>query len=235
MADLALETELQRPRTRGTGWSEGLAGPLLTAAAGWLDGLAFIAVGGLFASVMTGNIVLVGLHLASFEAEGSLGHLLVALGSYCGGVSLCTVLLGRRSQVSSSSPRLILAFFVEVVLLLGYGLIWVLGDGSAISVHTSVGLASAAMGLQGEAVRTIPRGLSTTYMTGTLTSVISGLARMQFDHDSMRAVSRLMALCAGAAAGALVWAGSEFAAVITPSILVALGSAMLMAGERRRL
>ena len=63
----------------------------LAAIGGWLDGLTFVALGSVFVSAVTGDLVQVG--IASAEGDiGRLVTLLVALGCFLAGTSLAVLL-----------------------------------------------------------------------------------------------------------------------------------------------
>src|SRR5260370_16133991 len=122
------------------------------------------------------------------------------------------------------------ALLVEFVLLAGFTVGWELtGDapqGTAQFVLLAV--AAAAMGTQSAAALGFGARVSTTYLTGTLTSVVAAWvtpgrpARMQW-----REVSLLGALTAGAAAGGVVVAHepARLAAVPLTALVLGIGAA----------
>jgi len=175
----------------------------LTVASSSLDVTAFLRLGGLFASVMTSNLIFVG--LAVVKAERALGvHCAVALACYVAGV-------GAGSRVARPSGkdsmlgtvRLSLLLSGEAVLLVGYA-VWWIADGAHPSGWQQLVLLGAvtfAMGLQGAAARQLGApGAGTTYMTGTLTGAVAAVAGGR--RPDVGALVALAAVLCGAAAGA---------------------------------
>jgi uncharacterized membrane protein YoaK (UPF0700 family) len=175
----------------------------LTVASSSLDVTAFLRLGGLFASVMTSNLIFVG--LAVVKAERALGvHCAVALACYVAGV-------GAGSRVARPSGkdsmlgtvRLSLLLSGEAVLLVGYA-VWWIADGAHPSGWQQLVLLGAvtfAMGLQGAAARQLgAQGAGTTYMTGTLTGAVAAVAGGR--RPDVGALVALAAVLCGAAAGA---------------------------------
>ena len=80
-----------------------------------------------------------------------------------------------------------------------------------------LGVAALAMGLQSAAMRNVGTTLSTTYLTGTLTSTVAFLAtRKQPSQRNRLNVAVLVALAAGAAAGGAVLAALPGALPVLP-------------------
>ena len=150
---------------------------LLSVAAGCVDAVSYLDLGHVFTANMTGNTVLLGLSLGQADWQAALRSG-VALVGFIIGVGAGSVIAsgyGEREAVWPITVTVTLA--VELAVLAAFGLGLYLAGGAA---HTLILLAALAMGLQSTAVRRlgIP-GVATTYITGTLTSVIE------------RAISRL--------------------------------------------
>ena len=138
----------------------------LAAAAGAVDVLAFTRMGQAFASIVTGNLV--------------------------------------------------------VVLLVLTG-VWLATGGAPLGAAQYAALVAAAlaMGLQSAAFRLVPvPGVTTTYFTGTLTSLLVGLATS--GRLNVAALSALLALLAGAVLAGLLVAHAGAAAVLLPVALLAV-------------
>ncbi|MER7664212.1 MULTISPECIES: YoaK family protein [unclassified Streptomyces] len=192
---------------------------LLTLATGAVDAISFLALGGVFTSVMTANLALLGLSVGSWELPLA-GHSLLAIAGY-----VCGVLLGSRITVRRTGKRWTgarCALLVETVLLCGATLAWALWGGAP---HSGGRLAlltvmSAAMGVQGGAVRAAGApGLSTTYLTGALTGALTSLmttGRLRWDNAAL-----VVVLMAGAALGGLMLTQARPAAAGLPAALVA--------------
>jgi len=174
---------------------------LMTIGTGSVDATTFLSVGHVFSSVITGNLVLLGISAAGQEPRLALSAG-VALGAYAAGVAA-----GARPRTARRSPDGLWPLAVtvtlagELVVLCGFSAGWEL-------VHARrggwqvvlIGLLAAAMGLQSAAVRRLGT-VSTTYLTSTLTSLVAGLVGGEGRDGSLRSLVLVIAMAAGAAAG----------------------------------
>lgn len=174
----------------------------LTVAGSSLDVTAFLRLGGLFASVMTSNLIFVG--LAVVKAERALGvHCAVALVCYVAGVGAGSWFArpsGKDSMLGT--VRLSLLLSGEAVLLVGYAAWWIVDGAHPSGWQQSVllGAVTLAMGLQGAAARQLGApAAGTTYMTGTLTGAIAAVAGGR--RPDAGALVALAGVLCGAAAG----------------------------------
>lgn len=179
---------------------------LLTFTTGAVDVIAFVALDKVFASVMTGNLVLLGLAGATRDAGLAVAAGL-AFAGYAGGA-----LGGARTAdaISGERPgrRAVLAVLtLELLALLGFGALWLATGGRPGSGvrHVLLVVAAAAMGLQGSAVKAMGSSdLSTTYLTGTLTKLLFAVATRHGSRPQPWDALRLMALVVGATVSGLV-------------------------------
>jgi uncharacterized membrane protein YoaK (UPF0700 family) len=127
----------------------------LTVASGSLDVSAFLRLGGVFASIMTSNLIFVS--LAAVKADATLGrHCATALVSYVAGVGAGSALARPSGGESRLGTRHLSALLTAEAVLLGiYAAWWV-----AVGAHpagwqqmTLLGAVTFAMGLQGAATR----------------------------------------------------------------------------------
>lgn len=141
---------------------------LLALGSGSVNALSFTGLGGVFTSVMTGNLVLLG--IASVRLNGMVAlHALAAIAAYIAGV------FGVARWLAV--PRLALT---AVALLQGA----VLASWAALHGHVGVPLqlvlvavSALAMGVQSAAVNALPvGGPPTTYLTSTLTALTAEVA-----------------------------------------------------------
>lgn len=200
----------------------------LTANAGATDAIGFIALGGAFTSVMTGNLVLFGISIS--DGDGNLArHILTAVLSYIAGCTLGTRLAGVPVPHQPVWPRAVTrALIVEFVLFAVFaGGWWASHSHPAGVVQLALLSANAlALGIQSSSVKRFGvDGLSTTYMTGTLTTVVGNLTA----GHGIRAVSRslgiLTSLIGGAICAALL---VERASLLAPLIqLCAVGGTVI--------
>jgi uncharacterized membrane protein YoaK (UPF0700 family) len=177
---------------------------LLACASGATDAVGFLKLGGAFTSVMTGNLILLALSITRVNVP-----LIVRTGAAILGY-LVGCVVGVRANgeqdelllVPSNSVRRLLV--IEVIIFLAYAVAFALHGvrGDAGAQVAMLGGAAIALGIQGVAVQSFGvSGLSTTYLTGTLTSVAMNVARGRPVTSSMRSLIILLGLLLGAAAG----------------------------------
>jgi uncharacterized membrane protein YoaK (UPF0700 family) len=199
---------------------------------GATDASAFERLGHVFASVITGNLILLGVSAA--QGDGTLALFAgCALAGYAAGVVLAAP---RRDQPERVWPQgATHALVFDLGLLIAFTVGWELSAqaperGSQVLL---VVLASAAMGVQSTAVRRLGQ-MSTTYLTSTLVGVLEALRRGQWSGDHARSVGVLVAALAGAAvATALILHARRWVPVlqIVPLIVVVVSSRRLMRRE----
>jgi uncharacterized membrane protein YoaK (UPF0700 family) len=194
---------------------------VLSAAAGCLDVLCVTRLGGVFASVVTGNLVQLGRAITTVDGGLAAGTT-AAVGGYALGVAAGTVALRRAGTGWCRRTSLVLAG--EVVLLTCVAASWPavgvqLGSGTTTFL---LALAAAAMGIQSAVtISSGVSGASTTYLTGTLTAAVRSLAADPRRITPVAATAvRLAALLCGAAGGALVLRVAPLWAPALPAALV---------------
>ena len=146
-----------------------------TWAAGSVDAIVYM-VAHVFTANMTGNAVLLGISLGTNLSLATV-HSLVALIIFVGGVLVGAVLVGERVHgIPWKGVRI--AVLVETVILGLFAACFFLPfplTNEAV-VETVIVLSAFAMGLQSATVKRLNLpGIATTYITGTMTSLISGL------------------------------------------------------------
>lgn len=210
---------------------------LLTFTAGALDVTAFLALDHVFASVMTGNMVLLGLAGATADAHQAISAGLAFIGYAAG------ALTGARTAEAvgkgATSRRAVVAVLaLELVTLLAFGIVWlVVGGGAEAAVslrRVLLVLAAASMGLQSSAVKAMGAAdLSTTYLTGTLTRLLFALATRHGKRPDPWDGLRLLALIAGAALTGLVLHGAPRLMPVLPWGVFAVALAVAGLGPDR--
>src|SRR6202166_1123484 len=133
----------------------------LSALAGYVDGIGFLHLGGLFVSFMSGNSTRMGVSLAAGDWSGAAAALgLVAL-FVVGGAGGSLIVLGRGAN---RQPWVLLA---EAVLLAVAALCYGLGRSNAAvaAIVLAMGMENAVFQIDGGA------GLGLTYVTGALVKV----------------------------------------------------------------
>lgn len=176
---------------------------VLSFGAGATDAFAFLALGGIFTANMTGNLVLVGLVGRDDYLDTLVGAAIAIV------VFFVVLLVGfRRAHRSSRRPKRVTAELLAVAATMQVGSLvawWILdaptGD---IVVEVLVALSASAMALQTVVARTsaVGGGLSTTFVTGTMVSVVDDLARGNTEYLALR-LGAIAALVAGSFVGAI--------------------------------
>jgi len=190
----------------------------LTVATGAMDAISFLALGGVFVSVMTANLSLLGISAGAQDPQRALDAAVAVAGFIVGALLSARIARGERPV-----RRVRWALGVEVLALGGLWAGWVTAGGHP-GGGVRLGLLAVAalvMGGQSGLVRAVgPPGMSTTYLTGTLTGLLVDVAR----DGRVRWVSAalLAALVVGAALGALLVTHAAPAAPALPTGLVAL-------------
>ncbi len=149
----------------------------LTWAAGYVDAIGYLALGGVFTANMTGNTVLLGLHVSQEQGAAVLRSL-VALGGFGAGLLIGALIVERGRGAGPWPSAVNRALALEAVFLGIFAIGWHLtGAVRAVAeLQGLIALLAAAMGIQSAAVRRLDvPGIATTYMTGTLTSAVTGL------------------------------------------------------------
>ena len=197
---------------------------VLTLATGATDSIGLLRLGGVFTSVMTGNMILLGVSLG--KRDGSLAlHGGAAFVGYVAGTWVGARLARREGPPRSVWPRAVSgALVVELAVFAVFAVWWVVGGGhpSGRATYVLIAVNSMALGIQSSAVLQLGvSGLSTTYLTGTLTQVVASLTS---PHATVpkRSLVVLLALVAGAGLGAIVTVEVPLAAPAVPLGSVAL-------------
>ncbi len=197
--------------------------PLLAIASGSSDVIAFLLLGHVFASAMTGNTALLGIALS----DGNLVAVtqpFSALFGFAVGVGLATVIRNPESASPRQTPLARYLLVLEAACLALFAIIWELGPHSAgESTHyLMILLCSVAMGIQGVVAKeTDAPGVNAIVFTTTLVTIVSsavGILSNRIDDPAVRSatilqISAFAAYGAGAMlAGLLYWA--EFALLV---------------------
>jgi uncharacterized membrane protein YoaK (UPF0700 family) len=171
---------------------------VLALGSGAMDAFSFGALGAVFASVMTGNLVVLGVATVQARLDPALSAG-VAITAYIAGVFGAASWL-RHAGAEPWRDAFRAVPVVQAAVLAGW-----LGSGGRPGDAAQVvllALAALAMGVQSAGVNTLPiTGGATTYLTGTLTTLTSELATS--------GVPSIMRLRFGVLAAALAGAGLD--------------------------
>jgi uncharacterized membrane protein YoaK (UPF0700 family) len=178
----------------------------LSALAGYVDGIGFLQLGGLFVSFMSGNSTRMGVFLAAGQwrpALGALGLIALFVTGATGGSLIA------RGRGKNRQPWLLL---VEAVLLAAAAVCYALG-----LLTVAIGAIVVAMGLENAVFQVDGGGgLGLTYMTGALVKVGQFIAAALSGGPRFDWVPNLLlwgAMVAGAVVGALAYHWINLAAI----------------------
>jgi uncharacterized membrane protein YoaK (UPF0700 family) len=177
---------------------------VLTLTTGALDAVSYLRLGKVFSSVITGNLALLG--IASGQRDATLAmNAGLALAGYACGVLAGGILAGTPEEGQPVWPvQVTRALAVEFCMLAAFSGEWLAvgGHPAGPSRLALLMLAAAAMGMQSAAVRRLGQ-MSTTYLTSTLTGVLTALALRRWPDEWPRSTGILLMAVIGAALGAL--------------------------------
>jgi uncharacterized membrane protein YoaK (UPF0700 family) len=200
---------------------------VLTLTTGAMDAVTFLHLGKVFSSVVTGDLALLGVaagqHQGALAVNGGL-----ALAGYGCGVLIGAPFAGASSQGQPVWPaRVTITLAVELALLAVFSGGWLAAAGRPAGASRLALLATgaAAMGVQSTAVRRLGQ-MSTTYLTSTLTGVLTALAIRRWPSEWQRSTGVLIAIVVGAALGALAATWSP--PLVPAAILVPLAAVVVL-------
>lgn len=212
---------------------------LLAVTSGATDAIGFLALGGAFASVMTGNMVITGVGAAT--GDGSLIVLAVsAIVSFVVGCAVGARLAGLPQSGDPVWPAAVTrALAVQTALTVVLSIAWwVTGPERGETVRLILlGGHAVALGLQSSTVQRLGAGgLSTTYLTGTLTGLVVRLATGGGVRSVGRNAALLLGLIGGAALGAVLtakaWALAPLTQLVPLVLVLALGMVLTTSSKR---
>lgn len=202
----------------------------LTLVAGAVDAVSYLGLGRVFTANMTGNLVLLGLAVGQGQIPEALRSVVALLGFAAGAMLGGWVVgAGQGGEVWPSRVTLVLA--VELALLAVFQVAWVFAGANVPDgeLEVLIAISAAAMGVQSAAGRRLAvAGVSTTYVTGTLTTLMAELVAMaRRQPGAARWVGVLVALTVGAVVGAILM---ELARPIAPLLpVLVLGGVVVVA------
>jgi len=207
---------------------------LLATLSGATDAIGLLALGGSFTSVMTGNMVFLGVAVGTRHAA-ALGFTLAAIGGYVVGVLTGARVAGEPQQGDSIWPRQVTrGLLLELACFAVSAAVW-WAEGSEpprALFAALLAINAAALGIQSSVIiRFGVSGLSATYMTGTLTTMLARIAGRHPLSSVGRSGALLAGLICGAAAGGLVYAQARS---LVPALQLVLLLGAIAIGARAR-
>jgi uncharacterized membrane protein YoaK (UPF0700 family) len=142
-----------------------------------IDAIGYLALGHVFTANMTGNTVLLGLHLSQEQGAAAV-RALIALFGFGGGLLIGALVVERSPDAAPWPKAVTRALALEVAFLvvftIGFALTTVIRE--PWEGQVLIALSATAMGIQSAAARRLDvPGIATTYLTGTFTSAVTGL------------------------------------------------------------
>ena len=213
----------EEPRRERPGLGDvGLA--LMAVAAGSTDAMAFLKLGMVFTSAMTGNTVLMCIAIGQGRLAAALLSF-AAFASFVVGAMLAAALSGRRPARTGAS--LTPLFVLEIACLAGFVALWFASDRSKeAATYALVALSALAMGVQGVTARhiNVPQVNTIVFTTTILTVVVSvtnALLRSPgLPFDTKRQIGVLLIYALGAALAGLSIARDDGVYLWLPLIAV---------------
>jgi len=196
----------------------------LTFAAGSVDALSYLGLSRVFTANMTGNAVLLGLAIGQTE-ELQVAHSTAAIVGFVLGVIVGARLVGPNRERIVWSRRVTLAVGLECVVLFAFAIgWWLIGPSAAGAGLTGLIISSGlAMGIQSAVARRLAvPGVSTTFVTGTITALMAELTSATgATGDRRRMAAVIGAIVAGAVTGGVAQAYARPAAAFVPALVLA--------------
>jgi uncharacterized membrane protein YoaK (UPF0700 family) len=207
-----------------------IAAMVLAAASGATDAIGYLAMGHVFTSAMTGNLVLLGISIAHRDGQ-RVGRVALSLFCFMAGAALGARMVRSPKPDDPVWPSAITrALAVEALVFVVYATCWwTIGVNHSVYAKAALlGLGAIALGIQSASMQRFGPGLNTTFLSGSLTTLVSWVATGRRLRDIPHHLMVLVGLIFGAISGALL---VLHAPMFAPAIqLVALTAALGAAG-----
>jgi uncharacterized membrane protein YoaK (UPF0700 family) len=206
---------------------------MISATCGLVDAVCFLALGGVFAEMMTGNLLLMALSIGTGSALGQSARYIPAIMAFSLGALIGGLLLRRPSQKLQERR---IGFAIEwIIIVAATALTWVAEpDAYNLAGHVVVAMLALAMGLQNAMVRVhgVP-DLATNVMTVTFTGIIADSTPAGGTNPNWRRrVTSVGLFMASAALGGLLLQFATAWPLVLTSVVFGLAIIPLMFGER---
>jgi len=207
-----------------------IAAMVLAAASGATDAIGYLTMGHVFTSAMTGNLVLLGISIAHRDGQ-RVGRVALSLFCFMAGAALGARMVRSPKPDDPVWPSAITrALAVEALVFVVYATCWwTIGVNHSVYAKAALlGLGAIALGIQSASMQRFGPGLNTTFLSGSLTTLVSWVATGRRLRDIPHHLMVLVGLIFGAISGALL---VLHAPMFAPAIqLVALTAALCAAG-----
>jgi len=206
---------------------------IITATCGLIDAVCFMALGGVFAEMMTGNLLLMALSIGTGQPLGDVTRYLPALLAFV----LGALAGGRLLRGPQKLRERRIGFAVEGMVILTATIVTGLGspDATNMAGHAVVVLLAFAMGIQNAMVREhgVP-DLATNVMTMTFTAVVADSRLAGGNNRNWR--RRLLSVglfVGGAALGAFLLRYGTVWPLVATCLLFAVAMIPLLFGDHQ--
>ena len=190
----------------------------LAITSGSTDVIAFLTLGKVFASAMTGNVALLGIGFSRLDMVAASQPLTALFGFICG-AALASALFDPNQKGTSTAAILRHLLMLEALCLVAFAALWQAfgppGDG--VLHYSLIILCSVAMGVQGIAAKRIKApGLNTIVFTSTVVTIVLSVTEILLGRNRDRTIRsatkrQIAVFCAYGAgavlAGLLYWEG----------------------------
>jgi len=206
---------------------------MISATCGLVDAVCFLALGGVFAEMMTGNLLLMALSIGTGGALGQTARYIPAIVAF----TLGALIGGRLLRAPQRLQERRIGFAVEWVVIIAATALTCVAEPNAhnLTGHVFVAMLALAMGIQNAMLRVhgVP-DIATNVMTVTFTGIIAdSTVAGGTNRNWRRRVTSVGLFMAGAALGGLLLKfGTGWPLVLT-SVVFSLAMIPLMFGERR--
>ncbi len=206
---------------------------MVTSLCGLIDAVCFLALGGVFAEMMTGNMLLFALSAGTGAALGDLARYAVAIGAFVVGA----LIGGRLLRGPQPLAERRIGFLAEWVFILAAAMtaVWGAPDAHNTTGQVVVALLAMAMGVHNAMVRAhgVP-DLATNVMTLTFAGFIAD-SRLA-GGDNRNAVRRVFSIglfiCSAGVGAVLLHHFGVSAPLILASVIMTLALPALMFGTK---
>lgn len=215
--------------------SNSLGTALLATASGSSDVIAFLLLGNVFASAMTGNTALLGIAISEGDMLAAAKPLTPLVG-FIMGATFASVIYNPSDSVARKYAILRILLLLELLCLAAFAAAWQLVEVSTegVASYGLIFLCSFGMGVQGIAAKVLKvPGVNTIVFTSTLASIVLSVTeivlrrnnRVDFRSATRVQVAVFVAYVAGAVfAGWLHWCDFAWLAFIpAAAVIFALG------------
>lgn len=204
---------------------------MITAICGLVDAVCFLALGGVFAEMMTGNLLLMAFSIGTGSALGDTTRYVPAVMAFVAGA----LLGGRLLRGPQKMRERRVGFAVEWMIVLAATVVAAFGspDADNLPGKVIVVMLSLAMGLQNAMVRVHGvQDLATNVMTVTFTGIFADSAVAGGDNKNWtRRVLSIGLFVVSAAIGALVLQFGVVWPLLLASVVLSLAMIPLLLGD----